>query len=188
MLPNTASQSWRSLRINFPCDQRSPNALTRNFFVGSAAATLVIPRLEIRPNRDSDRNIAAGTICFPRNVSTQNAPATLPAISARNVPNSKMPFPHDKRFVGNSSGSSPYLDGPKRAFSVLARNTAASIILRSCRAKANPANTNTMISKSFVPIVTVRLLNRSARYPPVIENRMKGKANIAPTRNTSQSR
>ena len=33
------------------------------------------------------------------------------------------------------------------------------------------------ISSSFTPIVTVRLLNRSARKPPAMENRMNGSEN-----------
>ena len=56
------------------------------------------------------------------------------------------------------------------------------------RASATSANNMNPSSIHFVPIVTDRLLKRSARNPPVIENRMNGKAKSAPTTRTSQSR
>ena len=45
----------------------------------------------------------------------------------------------------------------------------------------------TRISKSFTPMTTLRLLKRSARKPPAIENKMNGSANSAPMRLTSRS-
>ena len=55
---------------------------------------------------------------------------------------------------------------------------------------ASPASASsiTAISNTLMPIVTERLLNRSAKYPPVMENRMNGSANKAPTMPTSWSR
>ena len=41
------------------------------------------------------------------------------------------------------------------------------------------------ISSSFTPIVTVRLLKRSARKPPAMENRMNGSENKAAVNGTS---
>ena len=46
----------------------------------------------------------------------------------------------------------------------------------------SPAKTSAMTnsSKTFTPSITERLLNRSARKPPVMENRMNGSENSAP--------
>ena len=70
----------------------------------------------------------------------------------------------------------------------LSRNTPAASSARFPRASAIRANNMTPSSIHFVPIVTDRLLKRSARNPPVIENRMNGRAKSAPTTSTSQSR
>src|SRR5437660_8327907 len=55
---------------------------------------------------------------------------------------------------------------------------------------ARPARAKTMTARLmiFVQIVTVRLLKRSARLPPSIENKMKGMEKHAPTIRTKRSR
>ncbi len=110
----------------------------------------------------------------------RNPPAIGPAITARNVPSSSTPLPHESSFSGSSSGSSPYFDGPNSAACVLARNTAAASSQMFCSERPAVANTITPISIHFVPIVTDRLLYRSARYPPAIEKKMNGTANRPP--------
>ena len=42
-------------------------------------------------------------------------PETVPPMMAMNVPNSRMPLPHESFFSGSNSGNSPYFDGPKIA-------------------------------------------------------------------------
>ena len=100
---------------------------------------------------------------------------------AMNVPNSSTPLPHDSRFSGNNSGNKPYFDGPKNALCVPMKKTAASCIGRLLTARPTDANSITNTSKILTPMVTVRLLKRSARNPPAIENRMNGSANNALT-------
>src|ERR1022692_2584747 len=56
------------------------------------------------------------------------------------------------------------------------------------RARPASAVSITGSSKIFTPIITERLLKRSAKYPPVMENRMKGMAKSSPTTETSLSR
>src|SRR6185369_8440834 len=98
---------------------------------------------------------------------------------AMKVPSSRMPLPHESFLSGSSSGSEPYLDGPKIALCVPMRNTPASS--RCLFQYHNPANTTDMISSSntFTPSMTERLLQRSARKPPAMENRMNGSENTA---------
>ena len=94
----------------------------------------------------------------PRNVSARN-PANITAVmDATNVPSSITPFPQESLFSGSNSGSSPYFDGPNNAPCVLIRKTAAASIVKFPAASAAMAKSPTPISKSFVPIVTVRLL------------------------------
>ena len=68
------------------------------------------------------------------------------------------------------------------------RNTAASS--SSLMEKNNPPLAASMmaISKTLTPMVMVRLLKRSAKKPPYIENRMKGREKIAATAGTNLSR
>ena len=54
----------------------------------------------------------------------------MPVMIARNVPSSRMPLPHESRRSGNSSGNSPYIDGPKIALCTPIRKIAASPIGR----------------------------------------------------------
>ena len=99
----------------------------------------------------------------PRKCSAINAAATVPRMMAMNVPSSRMPLPHDSFRSGSSSGSEPYLDGPKMALCVPIRNTLASS--RFLFQVHSPANTSAMMksSKIFTPSITARLLKRSAR-------------------------
>src|SRR5258708_9533727 len=55
------------------------------------------------------------------------------------------------------------------------------------RVKAYMAKSIAQTSKIFVAIVTPRLLKRSARNPPAIENKRNGRANRFPMKKTSQS-
>src|SRR6266566_5852963 len=55
------------------------------------------------------------------------------------------------------------------------------------RVKAYMAKSIAQTSKIFVAIVTLRLLKRSARNPPAIENKRNGRANKFPMTKTSQS-
>ena len=109
-------------------------------------------------------------------------------MAAEKVPRPKMPLPHDNFFSGNSSGSIPYFVGPKIALCVLIRKMPASIsgMLPSHR----PSDATDMMPSSahLTAIATLRLLNRSAKNPPAIENRTNGSANTAPTSGTSESR
>ena len=68
----------------------------------------------------------------------------------------------------------------------LSRNTPAASIARFPRASAPSAKSITPSSIHFVPMVTERLLKRSARNPPVIESKINGSAKSAPTTSTSQ--
>src|ERR1700728_4693778 len=90
------------------------------------------------------------------------------------------PLPQESLGSGSNSGSNPYLEGPKNAACVLARKIAAISRCRFCQVSPAIAKAITPISNNFVPIVTVRLLYRSARNPPVMENRMKGTEKRAP--------
>ncbi len=98
---------------------------------------------------------------------------------AMNVPSSRMPLPHESFRSGNSSGSEPYFAGPKMALCVPIRKTPASS--RFLFHAHKPASTSSMMnnSKTFTPSITERLLKRSARNPPAIENKMNGSANSA---------
>src|SRR6266481_5503047 len=55
------------------------------------------------------------------------------------------------------------------------------------RENAYMAKSIAQTSKTFVVIATLRLLNRSARNPPAIENKRNGRAKRFPITNTSQS-
>ncbi len=118
--------------------------------------------------------------CRPRNCSDIAAAATMPRMMAMKVPSSRMPLPQESFFSGSNSGSEPYLDGPNIALCVPMRKTPAS--RRYFFHDNNPAKTSDMMnnSKIFTPSITERLLKRSARKPPVMENRMNGSANSAP--------
>ena len=97
-----------------------------------------------------------------------------------NVPSSSRPLPHESFRSGSSSGNEPYLDGPKNALCVPIRKTQAR--RRFLFIVHNPASTRDMIASSntFTPSITERLLKRSARKPPAMENRMNGSENSAP--------
>ena len=93
------------------------------------------------------------------------------------VPNSMSPLPQDSRFSGSNSGSKPYFDGPKKALCVPIRKTVKINKGSCCQTKPTSTKDITPISNTFTPTVIVRLLNRSARKPPAMENRMKGREN-----------
>ena len=98
-----------------------------------------------------------------------------------NVPSSRMPLPQESFRSGSNSGSRPYLDGPKNALCMPINNTHASRILMLPPSKPASTSAITATSKTFTPTVTMRLLKRSARKPPAMENRMNGSENNAPT-------
>jgi len=68
------------------------------------------------------------------------------------------------------------------------QNTGTSSAAQNVTLTNNTANTITPISNTFVQSVTLLLLKRSARNPPLSENKIKGAANSTPTRNSSWSR
>ncbi len=148
-----------------------------NFLDGFAAGIFVMPRQETNPKTASAMRIRPETHWLPWSFCDKTAAATVPRMMAMNVPSSRMPLPHESFRSGNSSGSAPYLDGPKNALCVPMRKTPASskflFIVHS------PVNTNAMMSSSntFTPSITERLLKRSARKPPAMENKMNGIAN-----------
>ena len=104
---------------------------------------------------------------------------------ARKVPSSRMPLPQESRRSGRSSGNNPYFDGPKIALCTPIRKIAARPMARLCRRKPSVANAMIRISSTFTPMVTVRLLKRSAKKPPAMENRMNGSENNAAVSGTS---
>ena len=107
---------------------------------------------------------------------------------ATKVPSSKTPLPHESFFSGSNSGSRPYFDGPKIALCTPIRKTPASFSDSWSEISATRANDITAISNTFTPMVTERLLKRSARKPPAMEKRMNGRANSAPTTGINASR
>ena len=82
-----------------------------------------MPRPVVKPTNASAIKITPAQAGCAANVVQNQPPATVPPMMAMNVPNSKTPLPHDNFFSGNSSGSSPYLDGPKIALWTPIRNT-----------------------------------------------------------------
>ena len=162
--------------------------LTLNFFAGFAAGTFVMPSPVSRPATASAIRMMPAQDRCSASFSNSQPPATVPPMMAMKVPNSSTPLPQESWRSGISSVSRPYLDGPKMALCTPIRNTHPSVSQR--LAAANPASAPAMtrISKHFTPRTTVRLLNRSARYPPVMENRMNGTANSPPMTATSRSR
>ena len=106
----------------------------------------------------------------------------------RRFPFRMTPLPQESLGSGRKSGSNPYLEGPKNAACVLTRKIAAISRCRFFQASPAIAKAITPISNYFVPILTVRLLYRSARNPPVMENRMKGTEKRASATRTSRSR
>ncbi len=88
-----------------------------------------------------------------------------------------MPLPHDSFFSGSSSGNMPYFVGPKIALCVLIRKTPASISVTFSSQRPSKASDMMPISAHLMAMVTLRLLNRSAKKPPAMENRTNGNAN-----------
>ena len=88
---------------------------SRKGFSGAAAGTLSIAKLITKPITESPISTYPAYTSCALKCSPIQAPATVPRMIARNVPNSITPFPHDKLFSGRSSGSKPYFDGPKSA-------------------------------------------------------------------------
>src|SRR5258707_3876456 len=90
----------------------------------------------------------------------------------RKVPSSKTPLPQESFSAGKSSGSRPYLDGPKSAPCAQTRKMAASASGKFDPASDTTASNITPISNTFVHIVKLRFLKRSAVYTPLIGNRL----------------
>ena len=97
------------------------------------------------------------------------------------VPSSSRPLPQESFFSGNSSGSRPYLDGPKNELWTPIKNTQPSSNGIWFHQKPASARSITPISKIFTLTLIVRLLKRSAKKPPAMENRMNGSENRAVT-------
>ncbi len=95
------------------------------------------------------------------------------------VPSSMSPLPQDNFFSGSNSGRRPYFEGPKNALCTPIRKTQASRIGMCFQISPVSASDITTTSKTLTPMEIVRLLKRSARKPPAIENRINGKENSA---------
>ena len=159
VLPSTASQSTRSCRIKPPCTHRSPIGLARNFFAGSAAGTLVMPRLKSNPNarqcqKDESRPYL---VCLEK-----DRPAMRRRLRRRSPPEtSRVRVRRCPRRAAARAAIPAAIhtsQGPKSAACVLARNTAAISRFRFCQPSPAMASTITAISNNLVPMVTVRLL------------------------------
>ena len=85
-------------------------------------------------------------------------PAMVPVMMAMKVPSSMIPFPQDRRCGVSSSGSRPYLVGPKKALCPPIRKTVSRIIHGSRKNKASRATPIMAISANLVPTTTLRLL------------------------------
>src|ERR1017187_4450312 len=108
-----ASHSTRYWRTSFICAHKSPRKLRRKFLSGSAAGTLVMLKLVNSPQTASAIRITPDHACCLANVLHSQPPATVPPMMAINVPSSSTPLPQDNFLSGSSSGSKPYLEGPK---------------------------------------------------------------------------
>src|SRR6266851_2278684 len=182
----TATQSTASRRIPPISSNNSFAQFHANSRFLSAAGTRVIPRLVSNPISESPARKIPDHSCRPRNVCARNPPASVPPIAASSVQNSITPFPQLNLLVGSSSGISPYFDGPKIAPCVQTKNSAtAASPSRFCHS-AYVANPIVITSSTFVQIVTLRLLNRSAKNPPGIEKTRKGTANTSGTTSTNK--
>ena len=82
----------------------------------------------------------------------------------------------------------PYFEGPNTALCTPIKKMLPNSIGRFLSVNAASANIITKISNTFTPMVMVRLLKRSARKPPAIENNINGRAKSAPTTGTNWSR
>ena len=171
MLPTTAHANTRSRAIMRIWPPKSAKGFVRNLRAGSAAGTREIPKLVTSPHRVYASRMTPDHVCRPRNATARNPAAIVAVIAAINVPSSITPFPQESSFSGSSSGRRPYFAGPNSAPCVLIRKTVAASIGRFPTASERSAKIITPISKIFVPMVTERLLKRSARYPPASENR-----------------
>ncbi len=105
-----------------------------------------------------------------------------------NVPKPNMPLPQDSFFSGNNSGNMPYFVGPKKALCVLIKKTATSITGRLSSKKPREATDMIPSSTHLMVMATRRLLKRSAKKPPAMENKTNGSANTMLTRGTNESR
>ena len=97
------------------------------------------------------------------------------------VPSSNRPLPHDNFRSGSNSGRRPYLEGPKNELWTPIKNTQPNSIGIWFHQKPASARSITPISKIFTLTLIVRLLKRSAKNPPAIENKMNGRENRAVT-------
>ena len=122
-------------------------------------------------HRQRDEDDAGPDLPFCRMCPRGSPARIVPVMAAEKVPRPKMPLPQDNFFSGNSSGNMPYFVGPKIALCVLIRKMPVSIsgILTSHR----PSVTTDMMPSSahLTAMATLRLLKRSAKKPPAIENR-----------------
>src|ERR1700688_3703213 len=96
-----------------------------------------------------------------------------------------IPFPQLSFDSGNKSGSTPDSVGQKIAPRVLIKTSAAPAHPNRPSANAQVATAITTNCPTTVPIVTLRLLNLSAKNPPGIENNKKGTENNSGTISTN---
>ena len=116
--------SGRSPRQDRICRRIAPRKFAWNFLPGSAAGTRVMPRLVTRPKSASPIRITRGQPGLgPEMGRTSRQRRGMPRMMAMKVPSSSRPLPHDNFCSGSSSGSSPYLDGPKNALCTPIRKT-----------------------------------------------------------------
>jgi len=80
-----------------------------------------------------------------------------------------------KAFLRKQFRQQTVLGRPKQRPCVQTRKIAANANFRLGPARAAAAKSMTPTSNTFVQMVTPRLLNRSARYPPVSEKRRRGR-------------
>src|SRR6185437_1225104 len=168
------------------CSITSARKFSRGLRAGLAACTRLIPKLDPSPSTEHTSKkppMAAGR---PREASASQAPEAVPTMMATNVDISSTPLPQESKDSGSSSGSRPYLEGLNSAACVLIRNNAANSSARLPSISPAAASRATASSRSLVAIVIVRLLQRSAKYPPYIENSRNGALNSSPTTITSR--
>ena len=136
-----------------------------------------MPMLVSKPTAASPANSKPAHISRWIKVSASQPPAKVPRMMPTNVSNSRMPFPADNFEVGSTSGMIPYFAGAKMVLCKPIRQIAASCSPCISNFKATAAKSIIAISPNFTPIITERLLKRSAIQPPTVANNRNGTAN-----------
>jgi len=132
-------------------------------------------RAAIRPVTATPTNAAAEIHhrCRPAGAvsSYRQAPPTDPATIATTVVMPISPLAAEMRSGRTISGMLPNLDGPNRALCAPSRKTTPNISQRLPLRIAPTPRISMTSSASLQLTITVRLLNRSARYPAVAASR-----------------